>query len=432
MSDPAPDFPAILGGTPLRPEGPPDWPLPDPEVQAAITAAVAAGAWGQYHGEHVCDLEAELAAFHCIPHVLTCASGTLAVEAALRALCVGPGDEVVMAAYEYESNFLSVHAIGAKPVLIDIHPDNWQLDPSQLEAAFTPQTKAVICSHLHGGLVPMRAVMELCRERNIGVVEDAAQAPGAIVEGKPTGTWGDVGTLSFGGSKLLTAGRGGALLFSDPQIHQRAKVFLHRGLQQWAPLSELQAAALRPQLRKLPEMTQRRAENVRALLAMPMGNHPSPGDEAPPPSPQRGEGKNALSPLGRGSPTAARRGEGLSSFPGLIPFPTLLSDSTPAFYKLGFRYDPAAFGLSRERFVKALRAEGIAFDAGFKALHIGRSPSRFRAVGELTNATVAHERCVILHHPVLALSQADVQQVADAVAKAYRYRDQLESASRRG
>jgi dTDP-4-amino-4,6-dideoxygalactose transaminase len=369
----------MLGGTPVRPEGPPAWPLPDADVQGAIAEAVAAGAWGQYHGEHVCALESELAAFHGVPHAITCASGTLAVEAALRALRVGAGDEVILAAYDYESNFLTVHAIGAKPVLIDVHPETWQLDPSNLEAAITPQTKAVVCSHLHGGTVPMREVIAVARARGIGVVEDAAQAPGATVQGRPAGTWGDVGVLSFGGSKLLCAGRGGALLFSDAQLHQRAKVFLHRGLQQWAPLSELQAAALRPQLRKLPEATARRAFSARALSGL----------------------------IG-----------------ALVPFP-VPPDCAPAFYKLGFRYDPAAFGLPRERFVKALRAEGVAFDAGFPALHAGRSPSRFRAAGELANALAAHERCVVLHHPVLSLSHADVRQVADAVAKAYRFRDRF-------
>jgi len=233
--------------------------------------------------------------------------------------------------------------------------------------------------------VPMREVMEAVRGRGVGVVEDAAQAPGATVQGKPAGTWGDVGTLSFGGSKLLSAGRGGALLVRDPQFYQRAKVFLHRGLQQWAALSELQAAALRPQLRKLPASTRRRAETVRLLA-------------------------------------------GSLATPGLVPFSNSLGDSVAAFYKLGFRYDPAAFGLARELFVKALRAEGVAFDVGFKALHVGRSPSRFRTAGELTHAAAAHERCVILHHPVLSLSHTDVQQVADAVAKVYRFRDRLPSA----
>jgi dTDP-4-amino-4,6-dideoxygalactose transaminase len=381
MSDSA--LPALLGGTPVRPEGPPPWPPPDADVRAALVGAIAAGAWGQYHGEHVCALEAELAAFHGVPHALTCASGTLAVEVALRALRVGAGDEVVMAAYDYESNFLTVHALGAKPVLIDVHPHNWQFDESKLEAAFTSQTRAVICSHLHGGLVNVSQVVEIARKHGIGAVEDAAQAPGAIVGGKPAGTCGAVGTLSFGGSKLLSAGRGGALLFDDSQLYQRAKTWLHRGVQQWAPLSELQAAALRPQLRNLEPATRHRHESASRLF------------------------------------TALQE-----TVPGLKVFATA-NGNTPAYYKVGFQYDPAAFGLSRDLFIKALRAEGVAFDVGFRALHVGRSPSRFRAACELTHATDAHERCAILHHPVLAGATADVQQVADAVAKVYRYRDRF-------
>jgi dTDP-4-amino-4,6-dideoxygalactose transaminase len=412
-------------------------------VRAALDAALASGDWGRYHGEHVAALEAELAAFHAVPHALTCASGTLAVEAALRALRVGPGDEVVLAAYDYESNFLTAHAIGARPVLIDVSPHNWNLDPGRLESAFTPQTKAVVCSHLHGGLVPMREVMELAAKHGVGVVEDTAQAPGASVQGKPAGTWGDVGTLSFGGSKLLSAGRGGALLFRDAQLHQRAKLWLTRGLQPWAPLSELQAAVLRPQLRKLPEMTARRRENVRHLLDRLTRTDPSPGPLAPlaaHPLPQGERAREAADSRGRsdatslsspsplagegGEPRRGEPGEG-SSVPGLIPFANTVTDSTPAYYKLGFRYDPEAFGLSREVFVQALRAEGIAFDAGFRALHVGRSPSRFRPTGELTYATGAHHGCVVLHHPVLSGSLADARQVADAVAKVYRNRSRF-------
>ncbi|HSQ56572.1 MAG TPA: aminotransferase class V-fold PLP-dependent enzyme [Gemmata sp.] len=381
---PNPSIPAILGGVPVRLDGPPEWPLADPEVQAALADAVADGAWGKYYGDHVSALEAELAAFHNVSHVVTCASGTLAVEAALRGLRVGPGDEVILAAYDYESNFLTVHAIGAKPVLIDIHPATWQLDPVNLTAAITSRTKAIVCSHLHGGIVPMQEVMQIARSRGIGVVEDAAQAPGAIVQGKPAGSWGDAGVLSFGGSKLLCAGRGGALLTSDDQLFQRARVFLHRGVQSWAAVSELQGAAVRPQLKKLPEMTGRRHANAASLVA------------------------------------AIR-----DRVPGLTPLADLASDSIPAFYKLGFQYDPVAFGLPRELFVKALRAEGVAFDAGFNGLHVGRSPSRFVASGDLSNARTAHERCVVLHHPFLALSHAEVQEVADAIAKIYRFRDQL-------
>lgn len=426
----------MLGGTPVRPEGPPAWPLPDADVQAALNAAVVSGAWGQYHGDHVCALEAELAAFHQVPYAITCASGTLAVEAALRALRVNAGDEVVMAAYEYESTFLTLHAIGAKPVLVDVHPANWQLDPPKLEAALSQQTKAIICSHLHGGIVPMREVMAIARKHRVCVVEDAAQACGATVDGKPAGTWGDIGTLSFGGSKLLTAGRGGALLFNDAPLFQRAKTWLHRGLQLWGPLSELQATALRPQLQKLKEATQRRWERVQSLMELLSRSIPQPQESTPPAPLPAGRGVQEAQSERRDasevsepfSPSLQGGGRGV----GLDAFATS-ANSTPAFYKLGFQYDPTSFGLPRDVFVKALRAEGIAFDAGFNAVHVGRSPSRFHAAGELPHATDAHARCVMLHHPILLCATADVQQVADAIVKVYRYRSELtRSASPRG
>ena len=409
MPDSVADLPALLGGPPVRPSGPPPWPPPDPAVRAALAAAIDAGAWGQYHGGHVHALEAELAALHAVPHALTCASGTLAVEAALRALGVGPGDEVALAAYEYESNFLTVHALGAKPVLVEVAAHNWNLDPAALAAAISSRTKAVICSHLHGGIVPMREVTEIARSRNIGIVEDAAQAPGATVQGRPAGTWGDIGVLSFGGSKLLTAGRGGALLFRDALHFQRAKVWLHRGLQAWAPLSELQAAALRPQLAALREATARRLANVKELASL-VAQVSRPVFDA------------------RTGATRDQAGTAVGDS-GLVPFANAAADSAPAFYKVGFRFDAAAFGLSRAAFVKAVRAEGVAFDVGFSALHVGRSPSRFRAGGALPHATAAHHGCVVLHHPVLGGTTADVQQVADAVVKVYRHRAALRAAT---
>src|SRR5947207_8757635 len=153
------DLPALLGGVPVRPLGPPDWPGPDGAVLAALQAAVADGSWGRYDGGHVTALEAELGRLQGVAHALTCASGTLAVEVALRAIPVSPGDEVILAAYDYEGNFLAVHAAGATPVLIDVSASTGQLDPARLAAAVTPRTRAVIASHLHGGLVPMRELL---------------------------------------------------------------------------------------------------------------------------------------------------------------------------------------------------------------------------------------------------------------------------------
>ena len=357
---------------------PPDWPFPDEGVRAALIAAIADGSWGKYHGPAVPALESALAIFHEVPHVLTCASGTLAGEAALRAVGVQAGDEVILAAYEYEANFLNVHAIGARPVLVDVDPRNAQLDPEQIEHAISPLTKAIFVSHLHGGLVTMSRVRAITDQHGLPLIEDAAQATGALVEGKRAGSWGDAGILSFGGSKLLSAGRGGAILFRRPDVYQRARLWLSRGVQQWAVLSELQAAVLLPQLASLPERTEHRARQVRLLQ------------------------------------------EKIRDLPGLSLFEQSTADSLPAYYKVGFFLDEHAFGFDRETFCQALRAEGIAFDPGFRALHIGRGPSRFRAVGDLLGAQKAHDRVVMLHHPVLSLGPEEVELVALALWKTYR------------
>jgi perosamine synthetase len=380
------DTPALLGGRPVRPSGPPVWPLPDAGVLEALRTAYGNAAWGQYLGPNVPALEAMLAQVHEVAHAVTCASGTLAVETALRALGVGPGDEVILGAYDFESSFLSVHAIGARPVLVDVSADNASLDPAGLEAALTPATKAIVATHLHGGLVPMPDVVVIAGRHGVPVLEDAAQATGATVAGKPAGSWGDAGVLSFGGSKLMTAGRGGAVLTPHPGVHQRARLFLCRGVQQWAAMSELQSAVVVPQLKDLAARTAHRAARVQQLL------------------------------------------HSLKDVPGLRPFANTVPDSRPAYYKLGFFYDEGAFGLSRDLFVKTVRAEGVAFDPGFRALHVGRAAGRYTAAGPLPHAETAGRTVVGLHHPVLGLGEADVEQVAAAVRKAYRNRARLRDA----
>ncbi|MBX3397835.1 MAG: aminotransferase class V-fold PLP-dependent enzyme [Gemmataceae bacterium] len=372
-------IPAILGGPPAFPDGPPPWPPSTDDVRDAVARAMNEGTWGGYHGPHVEELERRLAERYQTPHVLTCSSGTIAVEAALRAVGVGPGDEVVLAAYEYESNFLTVHAIGARPVLVDVSAKNFNLDPARLTGAIGPKTKAILVSHLHGGIVPMDAVSAL----GVPVVEDCAQCPGAAIGPKPCGSFGTVGTLSFGGSKLLAAGRGGALLFQDERAYRRAKLWLHRGVQAWAALSELQSAVLLPQLERLHADTIQRAAAVLRI--------------------------------------AEERVPGLELFENA-------PRSMPAYYKVGFRFDPIAFGLSRDVFLRAARAEGIAFDAGFAALHLGRSPSRFRAAGPLTEAARAGEMVVKLHHPVLLAGNESVEIVARTLANIYRNASEISAA----
>jgi perosamine synthetase len=145
------------------------------------------------------------------------------------------------------------------------------------------------------------------------------------------------------------------------------------------PLSELQAAVLLPQWRQLDELNRRRHQAVERLREL------------------------------------------LRDLPGLMPFVNNVEASTPAFYKLGFRYDGARFGLPRERLVAALRAEGVAADAGFHAAHVGRSPRRYRAGPGLTEAERAHYGCVVLHHPALIAADEDIERVALAWHKVHRH-----------
>lgn len=369
--------PAILGGEPVRPEGPPDWPLPDPAVEAALRQAWADGNWGRYHGRYAEQLRARLAAFHDVAHVHLCASGTAAVELALRGVGVGPGDEVLLAAYDFKANFQNVLALGAVPVLVDVRADDWQLDVSKLAAALSDRTRAVLVSHLHGGVVDMPGVGDFAQAHRLAVVEDVCQMPGATVFGRRAGTWGDAGVLSFGGSKLTTAGRGGAVLTRRDDVAQRIRIHTQRG-NDLSPLSELQAAVLLPQWDGLEVRNAHRAGAVGFLRA-------------------------ALQPYG-----------GLK----ILPASPL---SEPGYYKLGMQYAPADFGgVSRDAFSAAMRAEGIALDGGFRALHKVHPGRRYRSAQPLTEADRADAGILTLHHPVLLGTPADWQQIVTAVEKLLR------------
>ena len=375
------DEPRILGGPAVRPEGPPDWPPERPEVLDALQRAYADGAWGKYDGPNAKRLRAALAALHEVAFVELCCSGTAAVEIALHAAKIGPGDEVVLAGYDFEGNFADVLRVGAEPVLVDPGGDNWNLDPQRLEDAIGERTKALLASHLHGGVVPMPRVMEIAEERGLIVIEDACQAPGAWIEGKRAGRWGHVGILSFGGSKLLTAGRGGALLTDDEGIAHRAKLHCWRGNHAY-PLSELQATVLIPQVARLDADNAHRRRMVDLLC-------------------RELDATTGLKPFRNRSSTEA---------------------TVPAYYKLGFRFLPECFGgLSREGFVAAVRAEGVAMDAGFRAFHRTHARRRYRTVGPLPISESADENAVVLHHPVLLCDAEAVRQVASAVRKVARH-----------
>lgn len=380
-------LPAIIGGKPIRPEGPPAWPPAWEEVSLAVKKSLDEGGWGLYHGPNSRLLAERLSSYHDVEFVELCCSGTFAIELALRALQIGPGDEVIMAGYDFIGNFNDVVATGARPVLIDLDPDNWNLNPELIAEAISPNTRAVLVSHLHGGVVPMRRVVEIAHEHGLRVIEDACQMPGALIEGRKAGTWGDAGVISFGGSKLLSAGRGGALLTSSPEIRQRVQVYCNRGNHAY-PLSELQATVLLPQLERLDDRNRERLLSVSKLE----------------------ESLKAISGL------SLLDNRGAAVFPG--------------YYKLGFQYDPGEFdGLSRDSFAQAARAEGIEFNGGFRALHLCRSSRRFRKTGELAVATMADSNMLALHHPALLSGDEAIDQIARCVRKIRVWADAIKNAT---
>ncbi|HKX33503.1 MAG TPA: aminotransferase class V-fold PLP-dependent enzyme [Blastocatellia bacterium] len=377
------DKPALLGGEPLRPSGPPAWPSAWEEVAAALERSLRAGDWGRYDGPQSRLLAERLAEYHRVQFVELCCSGTFAIELALRALQIGPGDEVIMAGYDFIGNFNDIVAVGARPVLVDPDPQNWNLDPESIAEAVGPQTRAVIVSHLHGGVVSMERLTALARQHGLPVIEDACQMPGAMIEGRRAGTWGEIGVLSFGGSKLLSAGRGGALLTSSPEIKQRIQVYCQRGNHAY-PLSELQATVLLPQLERLDHRNRQRAASV------------------------------------------VRLAERLGADPGLKLLHNRAAPALPGYYKLGFQYDADGFGgLSRERFVQAAAAEGVEFKAGFRALHRCRSARRFRQAGALAAAEQADARMLVLHHPVLLEGDEALDQVTRCIQKLRFWAEEL-------
>jgi dTDP-4-amino-4,6-dideoxygalactose transaminase len=379
----------VDGGRPVLPGGPPPWPRPDDDVREALAAAYTDGSWGRYHGPHCERLAEQLAAMHGVQHAWLCSSGTIAVELALRGLKVGTGDEVILAAYDFPGNFRAVEAVGARPVLVDVGlagraGQGWTIDADQLEAAISGKTKAVIVSHLHGSLADMRRICDFAKARGIAVVEDACQVPGALVQGRPAGSWGDCGILSFGGSKLLTAGRGGAIVTSRDEVVQRIRIYSQRGNESF-PLSELQAAVLLPQLPKLAAANQQRLAAVKQLLSL------------------------------------------VGELPRLAPL-TIRDDhqEQPAFYKLPWLMtgnddacDSPEFERLRARFIAAIQAEGVLMDEGFRGF-ARRTGGRCRAVGDLKNARRAAAGTVLLHHPVLLEPPETIAKVAEAIRKVAR------------
>jgi len=256
-------------------------PCADPKAQylthkAAIDAAMRRVLEsGRYVlGAEVAAFEAEFAAYLGGGHCVGVGSGTEAVHLALAALGIGPGDEVITVSHTAVATVAAIELAGAVPVLVDVEPGTYTIDPKLVEAALSPKTKAVVAVHIYGHPADLDALTELCRRKGVKLVEDCAQAHGSRWKGRRAGTFGDAAAFSFYPTKNLGAiGDGGAVFFKDKPPADKARLLREYG---WVEryvsaipglnsrLDELQAAVLRVKLRSLDADNAKR----RALAAV--------------------------------------------------------------------------------------------------------------------------------------------------------------------
>jgi dTDP-4-amino-4,6-dideoxygalactose transaminase len=243
-----------------------------PAIDAAVQAVAASGHY--ILGPNVKALEAEVAAYCDCRHGVGVANGTDALHLALRALRIGPGDEVITTPFTFVATTEAIGLVGATPVFVDIDPDTFNLDPSRIERAITSRTRAILPVHLYGQPCDMDPIMEIARARGLRVIEDCAQAIGATYKGKTVGSFGDAGCLSFFPSKNLGCfGDGGMVVTNDPELGERVEMlrrhggkvkYRHSELGLNSRLDELQAAILRVKLPHLEEyIADRRAVAAR-------------------------------------------------------------------------------------------------------------------------------------------------------------------------
>ena len=252
-------------------------PAANPQAQylshkTEIDAAIAATLGGNRYilGPQTQAFEQEFAAYLGVRFASGVGSGTEALHVAIRACGLGPGDEIITVAHTAVATVAAIELAGATPVLVDINPFTYTLDPDKLEAALTPRTKAVIPVHLYGGAADLNPIVEIARRHKLKVIEDCAQAHGTRYADRVAGSYGDVACFSFYPTKNLGAiGDGGLVATNDPIIAENLNLLRQYGWREryvsevagWnTRLDELQAAILRVKLRHLDEDNDKRRE----------------------------------------------------------------------------------------------------------------------------------------------------------------------------
>jgi hypothetical protein len=280
---------AIDGGSPIRNDPFAPWPFFDLDEIEAATAPLHSGRVNYWTGTEGREFEKEFAAFTGCSYAIALANGTVALELALYALGIGPGDEVITTCRTFIASASCIVMRGAIPVMADVDSFSQNITADTIRPHITPRTKAIICVHLAGWPCDMDPILNLAREHGLKVIEDCAQAHGAVYKGRPVGSLGDAAAFSFCQDKIMTTGgEGGMLTTNDEKLWRKAWEFKDHGKsfdsvyhRQHPPgfrwlhesfgtnwrLTEIQSAIGRVQLRKLPEWTQKRQQNADILTA---------------------------------------------------------------------------------------------------------------------------------------------------------------------
>jgi dTDP-4-amino-4,6-dideoxygalactose transaminase len=395
---------ACLGGEPVKKTPFAPWPYYDESERQALMEVLDSRVWWRTPGTRTLQFEQDFAAYHQARFGIAVTNGTAALEVALAALGIGPGDEVILPDFTFVATASAVLFTGALPVLVDVTADTYCIDPDLVETAITPATKAVIAVHMGGHPADLDRLVEIVRKYGIYLVEDSSHAHGSEWSGHKIGAIGDIGTFSFQASKLMTAGEGGMIVTNSPELERIARSVHDCGRMpgEWFyshfiygsnyRLSEWQGAVLSQQLRRLPEQTRIRSRNAAYLDAE------------------------------------------LAKIDGITPQRHDQRATVNGHYAYIFHYDKAAFsGVPIERFIQALNTEGFLNQASYPPLHdmvvfkSGEYRKRLAPAVAQTRHAFMHQgfpnslrgawETVWLPQPVLLGSQEDMALVVEAIYK---------------
>jgi perosamine synthetase len=343
QSTPAADKPALLGGKPVRTRPAHKWPVFDEREDKAMLDTIHSGNWFRGSGKNVVRFEQAYAQATGAKNCIAVNSGTSALFTSLNAIGVSAGDEVIVAPYTFIATVNVILLHHALPIFVDTDPETFQIAPHKIEAAITERTTAILPVHLGGSAADLDTILAVAQKHNLPVVEDACQSHLGEWRGRKLGTWGAAGCFSFQASKNLNCGDGGAILTNSDEVADKAYSFHNncRARQTSSNdfvykssrggnfrMTEFQAAILLAQMTRLDQQMKTREENAAYLRTL------------------------------------------LKDIPGIVPAKMYDSCSRNAYHLFMYRYQKEQFaGLSRSRFLQALKAEGVDCNAGYGKLN---------------------------------------------------------------